>query len=140
MMLTILARTALAVALLQALPAQAQIGTPGNAPLYPGGPRQGLGPPSITDSVPDIRLRSDGNGIPGAGPPIDYGAGTRGSQPFGASGLGARPAYREPRQRQRHSRYCATPERTCTLSAARPRGADCTCRGRGAVRSRGHIL
>ena len=56
--------------LLQALPALAQIGTPGNAPLTPDGPRRGLGPPSITDHVPDIRLRSEGNGIPGAGPPI----------------------------------------------------------------------
>lgn len=53
--------------------AQAQIGTPGNAPMTPGGPRQGLGPPSITDHVPDMRLRAPGNGIPGAGPPIGGG-------------------------------------------------------------------
>lgn len=53
-----------------ASPAGAQIGTPGNAPLTPDGPRRGLGPPSIGDSVPDLRLRAPGNGIPGAGPPI----------------------------------------------------------------------
>lgn len=57
-------------ALVLAAPAGAQIGTPGVGPLTPDGPRRGLGPPSVTDSVPDLRLRAPGNGIPGAGPPV----------------------------------------------------------------------
>ncbi|PZN95152.1 MAG: hypothetical protein DCF30_19315 [Hyphomicrobiales bacterium] len=64
---------ALISTLLPTLAGAQGVGTPGTGPLVPGGERQGLGPPSITDSVPDIRLRSDGGGIPGAGPPIEYG-------------------------------------------------------------------
>lgn len=77
----------LAAALLLAGPASAQsVGTPGTGPLTPGGPRQGLGPPSLSDSVPDLRLHSDGGGIPGAGAPIN-GGGYRFAQPPARTGL-----------------------------------------------------
>ncbi len=99
------------------------VGTPGTGPLVPGGPRQGLGPPSLSDSVPDLRLRSSGGGIPGAGPPIDYGrppsSGTSGD------GLGSRPRV------QAVGRFCETPRTTCRLGRTALLGQPCSCRGRG---------
>src|SRR6476661_4397852 len=85
-----LAALGVAVLLVSATHTEAQIGTPGNGPLYPGGPRQGLGPPSITDAVPDMRLRAPGNGIPGAGPPMS----TIGREPPPAAQLAPVPVYR----------------------------------------------
>jgi hypothetical protein len=103
-------------------PAQG-VGTPGTGPLVPGGPRQGLGPPSLSDSVPDLRLRATGGGIPGAGPPIDYGR----PPSSGASGygLGSRP------RAQAVGRFCETPRTTCRLGRTALLGQPCSCRGRG---------
>ncbi|MET3892369.1 hypothetical protein ABIE41_003445 [Bosea sp. OAE506] len=99
------------------------VGTPGTGPLVPGGPRQGLGPPSLSDSVPDLRLRAPGGGIPGAGPPIDYGR----PPSSGASGygLGSRP------RAQAVGRFCETPRTTCRLGRTALLGQPCSCRGRG---------
>lgn len=99
------------------------VGTPGTGPLVPGGPRQGLGPPSLSDSVPDLRLRAPGGGIPGAGPPIDYGR----PPSSGASGygLGSRP------HAQAVGRFCETPRTTCRLGRTALLGQPCSCRGRG---------
>lgn len=99
------------------------VGTPGTGPLVPGGPRQGLGPPSLSDSVPDLRLRAPGGGIPGAGPPIDYGR----PPSSGASGygLGSRP------RAQAVGRFCETPRSTCRLGRTALLGQSCSCRGRG---------
>jgi hypothetical protein len=127
---------ALVSTLLVPIQAGAQIGTPGTGPLVPGGPRQGIGPPSITDAVPDIRLRSDGGGIPGAGPPIDYGRSPVRS--FGNSGMGARAM---PRYRQASGRHCETSRSTCALTRATPLGTACSCRVRGkAARARGFVV
>ncbi len=111
----------------------AQIGTPGNGPLVPGGPRQGLGPPSITDSVPDIRLRQDGGGIPGAGPPVDGRPGVAPS--YGQAAPGARNLYRA---RRVLARQCVTPRSTCRLARPVAIGDDCSCRGRGRAALRGY--
>ncbi len=104
------------------------VGTPGTGPLVPGGPRQGLGPPSLSDSVPDLRLRSDGGGIPGAGPPIEDGR----PPSSGASGygLGSRPRV------QAVGRFCETSPTTCRLGRAALLGQPCSCRGR----SRGVVV
>ena len=122
---------ALMSALLVASPALAQsTGTPGTGPLFPGGPRQGIGPPSITDAVPDIRLRQDGGGIPGAGPPIDYGR--PGVAPsYGQPVVGARGTYGLTRSRQVAARHCETPRATCRLRRAVLLGEPCSCRTRG---------
>ncbi len=124
MMRTGISVSALMAMLLGPIAAGAQgVGTPGNGPLIPGGPRQGLGPPSITDSVPDLRLRSSGGGIPGAGPPIDYG---RPPTPGASgSGLGVRP------RAQSAGRVCETPRTTCRLGRTALLGQPCSCRGRG---------
>ncbi|HEV7259086.1 MAG TPA: hypothetical protein VGN82_15005 [Bosea sp. (in: a-proteobacteria)] len=117
--------------LLVAGPALAQmVGTPSTGPLYPGGPRQGIGPPSITDSVPDIRLRQDGGGIPGAGPPMDYGR-PSGAPSYGQPAVGARGTYGLSRPRQVAVRHCETPRLTCRLRRAALLGDDCSCRSRG---------
>jgi hypothetical protein len=129
---------ALLAALLPALPAAAQIGTPGNAPLAPGGPRQGLGPPSITDHVPDIRLRSDGGGIPGAGPPIDYGA--RPTSPPAGPLYVPRYGAAERRPPRATGRHCETPRRSCALASRAFLGAACTCRLPGKSRARGYVV
>lgn len=127
--------------LLVAGPALAQmVGTPSTGPLFPGGPRQGIGPPSITDSVPDIRLRQDGGGIPGAGPPIDYGVRSRPGQSFGNPGMGARAARGMPAYMRAAGRHCETPRSTCVLAKAASLGAVCSCRVRGkAARVRGTV-
>jgi len=125
-------RLLLLLLLASASPAVAQIGTPGTGPLVPGGPRQGLGPPSLSDSVPDIRLHAPGGGIPGAGPPIDSGAGSwRGSSP----GVGPRTidGYRT----RAEGRHCRTPQRVCYLAAPSRLGSNCSCRtANGRVRGR----
>ena len=122
----------LALACLAAWPAVAQIGTPGTGPLVPGGPRQGLGPPSLSDSVPDIRLHAPGGGIPGAGPPIDPGSSWRGSPSNrpGAQRLVAEPV----------GRHCRTPQRVCLIVALSPVGTGCSCRSPGGGRVRGHVV
>ncbi len=99
------------------------VGTPGTGPLVPGGPRQGLGPPSLSDSVPDLRLRSDGGGIPGAGPPIDDGRPP--SSGVSGYGLGSPPRV------QAVGRFCETPRTTCRLGRTALLGQPCSCRGRG---------
>jgi len=99
------------------------IGTPGTGPLVPGGPRQGLGPPSLSDSVPDLRLRAPGGGIPGAGPPIDYGRPP--SSGLNGAGVGSRPRV------QAVGRLCETPRTTCRLGRTALLGQPCSCRGRG---------
>jgi hypothetical protein len=113
-----------AAALALAAPASAQLGgTPGSGPLTPDGARRGLGPPSISDSVPDLRLHSESGGIPGAGPPIDYGAGQR------RDTAGAR--WRET------SRRCDTPQAACMLPKATAIGSRCTCRLADGSRAKG---
>lgn len=130
---------AVAIVTLATMPAGAQsIGTPGNGPLVPGGARQGLGPPSLTDSVPDIRLRQDGGGIPGAGAPIDYGR--PGVAPtYGQPAVGARSPAGLYRSRQ-VARHCQTPRRTCRLSRAVPLGSPCSCGPRGRASIRGYAV
>jgi hypothetical protein len=122
--------------LLQPWPAAAQLyGTPGTGPLTPDGPRRGLGPPSLSDNVPDIRLHAPGGGIPGAGPPIDYGSGSAGRVPFlgGPVGLGEDPV-------QRAGRHCRTPQRICILATAAPVGSGCSCRLPQRPRARGQVV
>jgi hypothetical protein len=135
----ILAAVVLIAAALVPLQASAQIGTPGTGPLVPGGPRQGIGPPSITDSVPDIRLRQDGGGIPGAGPPIDYGRPNT-APSYGQPVVGARGTLGLSRSRQVAVRHCETPRSTCRLSRAVPLGASCACRTRGKKAIRGYAV
>ena len=121
----------LVLACFAALPAAAQIGTPGTGPLVPGGPRQGLGPPSLSDSVPDIRLHAPGGGIPGAGPPIDAGSSWRGTPSNRAS---------TPRlMAQEEGRHCRTSRRVCVLAEPVAIGAGCSCRSPGGGRSRGRV-
>ena len=135
-------RPALALSLLMALfaafPATAQIvGTPGNGPLAPDGPRRGLGPPSITDNVPDLRLHSDGGGIPGAGPPIDYGRRDTGSyrRPQSLGSFGA-----ETNQVARLGRRCQSERRVCVLARPAPVATGCSCRVATGGRARGLVV
>ncbi len=131
----ILAACVLAPALLFASSADAQFGgTPGNGPLTPGGPRQGLGPPSITDNVPDLRLRSDGGGIPGAGPPVDYGVGQRAYGRAPTPGEARRGTYAT------IGWHCQTPRRVCVLTNAAPLEAGCSCLTPGKIRTRGYVV
>lgn len=133
-----IAALATVAALLLALPAAAQIGTPGTGPLYPGGPRQGLGPPSITDSVPDIRLHAPGGGIPGAGPPIDYGG--RNSVPsYGRPQPLAQPGL-APRREVGLGRRCRTQRNVCALPRSVTVGTACSCRTARSARVRGHVV
>jgi hypothetical protein len=126
-------------ALCLALPANAQLGgTPGTGPLVPGGPRQGLGPPSLRDNVPDIRLHSSEGGIPGAGPPIDYRGGYGGTP--GNAGLGG--GYRfidRPTVRAAGLR-CRTLARVCVLRGSAPVGTGCSCRTANGGRARGAVI
>ncbi|WP_306223349.1 hypothetical protein [Bosea beijingensis] len=126
MMRNLIAATATLLTVLVSLPASAQFdATPGNGPLYPGGPRQGLGPPSITDNVPDIRLRSSQGGIPGAGPPVGAGAPSpRFYEPSASSGR----SYRHAERTSGLGRHCRTPARQCTLARPASLGDDCSCR------------
>lgn len=135
------AMPALAGSLL-AYPALAQIGTPGTAPLTPGGPRQGLGPPSIFDHTPDIRLHAPGaGGIPGAGPPVDYGGTPRGaarsSNPIYMPRYGA---VDDPSPRRAVVVYCKTPRRSCAAASRARAGAVCSCRLPNGVRQRGRVV
>jgi hypothetical protein len=129
-------------ALLLVQPALAQIGTPGNAPLTPGGPRQGLGPPSIFDHTPDIRLHAPGaGGIPGAGPPLDYGGTPRGAprspNPITMPRYGA---VDGPSSRGVIVAYCKTPRRVCAASSRALAGARCVCRLPNGARLRGRVI
>ena len=126
---------------LLAQPALAQIGTPGNAPLTPGGPRQGLGPPSIFDHTPDIRLHAPGaGGIPGAGPPVDYGGTPRGAprsqNPITMPRYGA---VDDPSPRRAIVAYCRTPRRVCAAPSRARAGAVCSCRSPNGTRLRGRV-
>ena len=128
-------------ALLLSHPALAQIGTPGNAPLTPGGPSQGLGPPSIFDNQPDIRLHAPGaGGIPGAGPPVDYGGTPRGaprsSNPIIMPRYGA---ASDPSLRRAIVAYCRTPRRACAAPSRARAGAVCFCRLPSGGRQRGRV-
>lgn len=129
---------AILLALMSSSSAYAQIGTPGNGPLTPGGPRQGLGPPSITDNVPDLRLRSSGGGIPGAGAPVTGGGYGR-PQPMGRSGLAAPGAY-DNRPAGVRVRVCRTSRRTCTIETSARPGARCSCRLPSGGRARGSLI
>lgn len=121
--------------LLQPWPAAAQLyGTPGTGPLTPDGPRRGLGPPSLSDNVPDIRLHAPGGGIPGAGPPIDYGSGSAGRVPFLGGPFGDEGAA------QGAGRRCHTPQRICVLTTAAPVGTGCSCRLPQRARARGQVV
>ena len=126
MMRILIAAAATLLAVLASLPASAQFdATPGNAPLYPGGPRQGLGPPSITDHVPDIRLHSSQGGIPGAGPPVGSGVGSpRFYEPSASSGR----SYRRVERTGALGRHCRTQARQCSLARPAALGDDCSCR------------
>ena len=135
-MRNLIAAMAALLAMLLSLPANAQFdATPGNAPLYPGGPRQGLGPPSITDHVPDIRLHSSQGGIPGAGPAIGSGANKlRGYEPSSAR------AYRRTNRMNGLGRHCRTAARQCTLARPAALGDDCSCRTSTGGRRQGHVV
>lgn len=141
MMVRAMMSAALAMLVLVA-PAAAQIGTPGNAPLAPGGPRQGLGPPSIFDSTPDIRLHAPGpGGLPGAGPPVDYGGTPRGaprsSNPITMPRYGA---VDDPAPRRAIIAYCKTPRRTCVAPSRARANAACFCRLPNGARLRGRVV
>ncbi len=135
-MRNLIAAMAALLAMLLSLPAHAQFdATPGNGPLYPGGPRQGLGPPSITDHVPDIRLHSSQGGIPGAGPAI--GSGANALRPYEPS-----PArlYRRADRTSGLGRHCQTASRQCTLRRPATLGDDCSCRTPRNGRRHGHVV
>lgn len=129
-------------ALLLFHPAHAQIGTPGTAPLTPDGPRQGLGPPSIFDSTPDIRLHAPGaGGIPGAGPPVDYGGTPRGA-PRSSNPI-TMPRYgsaSDPALRSVVTAYCRTSRRACAAPSRLRAGAACSCRLPNGTRQRGRVV
>ena len=131
----LIAATVLSLGVLLSIPAGAQFdATPGNGPLYPGGPRQGLGPPSITDSAPDIRLHSSQGGIPGAGPAAGSGANSLRSYEPSPTRL-----YRRADRTSVFGRHCRTPSRQCTLARPATLGDDCSCRtSRG--RRQGHVV
>ena len=138
MMRILIAAMAALLAMLVSLPASAQFdATPGNAPLYPGGPRQGLGPPSITDNVPDIRLRSSQGGIPGAGPPV--GAGATGPRFYEPSPSSPR-LYRRAERTSGLGRHCRTPARQCALARPAALGDDCSCRTSKGGRRQGFVV
>ena len=127
-----LARLVFTAAVLLGSPAGAQVGTPGNAPLTPDGPRRGLGPPSISDNVPDLPLRSDGGGIPGAGPPIIGG----GAGVMRGSGYGAA----DRRVDRNAGRFCETPRRSCPITSPARIETACSCRLPNGARVRGRVV
>lgn len=136
MMRNLIAATAALLAVLASLPASAQFdATPGNAPLYPGGPRQGLGPPSITDHVPDIRLHSSQGGIPGAGPAI--GSGANNLRPYEPS---SPRLYRRTDRTSGLGRHCRTAARQCALARPASLGDDCSCRTSRGGRRQGYVI
>ena len=138
MMRTLVAAMAALLAMLISLPATAQFdATPGNGPLYPGGPRQGLGPPSITDNVPDLRLRSSQGGIPGAGAPVGAGAGgPRFYEPSAPSPK----LYRRAERTSGLGRHCRTQARQCVLPRPAALGDDCSCRTSRNGRRQGFVV
>lgn len=136
MMRTLIAATAALLAVLASLPASAQFdATPGTGPLYPGGPRQGLGPPSITDHVPDIRLHSSQGGIPGAGPAIGSGGNTLRTYEPSSTRL-----YRRAERTSAFGRHCRTPAQQCTLARPASLGDDCSCRTSRGGRRPGYVV
>jgi hypothetical protein len=135
----LLALSALIAAHLIALPANAQIGVPGSGPLTPDGPRRGLGPPSITDSVPDLRLQPSG-AVPSYTPPSYQGGGYPSSTsraPLARQGrIGLDNDVRRVRVVGRH---CRTQKRTCLIRPAALE-TSCTCRLSNASRIRGRVV
>lgn len=132
----LIAATALSLGVLFSLPASAQFdATPGNGPLYPGGPRQGLGPQSITDSVPDIRLHSSQGGIPGAGPAIGSGANSLRTYEPSSTRL-----YRRADRTSGFGRHCRVPSRQCMLARPAALGDDCSCRTSRGGRGQGYVV
>jgi len=121
--------------------ALAQIGTPSTGPISPGGPRQGLGPPSITDNTPDLRLHAPGaGGIPGTGPPVDYGGTPRGaprsSNPIYMPRYGASD---DPSPRRAIVAYCRTARVACAAPGRARAGSACACRLDDGTRLRGRV-
>ena len=136
MIRNLIAAAAALLAVVVSVPASAQFdATPGNATLYPGGPRQGLGPPSITDHVPDLRLHSSQGGIPGAGPAI--GSGANHLRPYEPSPTRL---YRRPDRVSASGRHCRTPARQCTLARPAALGDDCSCRLSKGGRRQGYVV
>ena len=131
--------SALIAAHLFVLPAAAQVGIPGSGPLTPDGPRRGLGPPSITDSVPDLRLQPSG-GVPSYTPP-SYGGGSYSRTPDRAPlARRGRVVVDEDVRRVRASgRHCRTATRSCLIRPA-ALGTSCTCRLPNAKRLRGSVV
>lgn len=118
---------AFAAGVLFSLPAVAQVGIPGSGPLTPDGPRRGLGPPSLSDNVPDLRLQQPGiggGGVHSPGP-IYQGGGYQASP--------SRAFSQQPRRRT--GKRCETPRRVCSLARSAYLGSDCSCRSsKGRVR------
>lgn len=118
---------AFAAGILLALPAIAQVGIPGSGPLTPDGPRRGLGPPSLSDNVPDLRLQQPGTG---------GGSGYSPAPVYRGGGYQASPSRALPQQpRRRTGKRCETPNRVCSMTRSAYLGTDCSCRSsRGRVR------
>jgi hypothetical protein len=135
----LLALSALIAAHLLALPANAQVGIPGSGPLTPDGPRRGLGPPSITDNVPDLRLQPSGP-VPSYTPPSYRGGGypsASGRAPLVRQGrIGLDNDVRRVRAVGRH---CRTPKRICLIRPAALE-TSCSCRLSNASRIRGRVV
>jgi len=136
MMRNLIAAMAAVLGVLMSLPASAQFdAAPGNGPLVPGGPRQGLGPPSITDNVPDIRLHSSQGGIPGAGPAVGSGANRPGFYEPSSTRL-----YRRADRTSGFGRHCRTYSRQCTLARPAALGDGCSCRVPKGGRRHGYVV
>jgi hypothetical protein len=134
-----IAALSFALAALLALPAAAQLSpVPNDGPLYPGGPRRGIGPPSLSDNVPDLRLRP--GGPPGLGQaPIQGGGGYGGPLSPGAARFMPEVGTQAPRSRGESGRHCRTAARLCVLTNPAPLGAGCSCRLPAGGRARGSV-
>lgn len=130
------AALALVSALCLALPAFAQVGIPGSGPLTPDGPRRGIGPPSITDSVPDLRLQPSG-GSSTYTPPGVQGSGYQRVYGGSPAPRGRATTVRTARQLGRH---CQTPRRVCAIGKARALESSCQCRLSNAKRVSGFVV
>ncbi|KRE09802.1 hypothetical protein ASE63_04580 [Bosea sp. Root381] len=80
-------------------------------------------------------MHAPGGGIPGAGPPIDYGGGSAGRVPF----LGGPAGFRQ-ESVQADGRHCRTPQRICVLATTAPVGTGCSCRLPQRARARGQVV
>lgn len=133
-----LAAATFALVALLATPAAAQLSpVPNDGPLYPGGPRRGIGPPSLSDNVPDLRLRP--GGPPGLGQaPIQGGGGYGGSLSQGAARFMPDYGPADTDAPDDMGRHCRTPARLCLLINPAPLDSGCSCRVPGG-RSRGSV-